>query len=146
MAHQTSAHVRRAVEFLHAGLLRDTGREPGPTFALVTAQEAARSAPAGGAVATDHEIDTTLGQGLHQPGGRETPVQDQHIAPEQPIRAIEVTDRVACVGRFAQPLHAAGAPDNDARGKTASGVGIISSTFQLVQQSRCKAIGRHHIG
>ena len=89
VAHQTSAHVRRAVEFPRAGLLRITGREPGPTFALVTAQEAARSAPALGAVATDHEIDATLGQGLHQPGGRETPVQDQHIAPAQPIQLIK---------------------------------------------------------
>lgn len=89
VAHQTSMHARGAVQLPNAGLLRIAGREPAPAFTQVTAQEAARSGPALGAVAADDEVNAALGQGLYRPGGRITPVQDQHIAPVQPIELVK---------------------------------------------------------
>ena len=89
VAHQTSAHARRTIEFPRAGLLHIAGREGAPTFALPSAQESARRAAARRAVATDDEVDTALGQRRHLPGGRITPVQDQHIAPAQAIELVK---------------------------------------------------------
>lgn len=89
VVHQTSAHARRTIELPGAGLLHIAGRERAPTFASPSAQKAARSALARGAVATNHEVDTALGEHLHQSGGRVTSIQNQHIAPAQTIELVK---------------------------------------------------------
>ena len=86
MAHQASAHARRAIELPGAGLLGIAGREPTPTLTLAAAQEAARGAPTAGAVAAHEPIDAPLGQRLHQPGSGKPAVKDQHIARAQTRR------------------------------------------------------------
>ena len=92
VAHQTGMHARGPVQLPGAGLLHIAGREPAPApaVAVATAQEIARSAPTLCAVAANHKINATLGQQrLHQPGGRVTPVQNQHIAPAQPVQLVK---------------------------------------------------------
>ena len=70
-------------------MARIAGREIVPALSLATAQEAARSAPALGAVAADDKVNAALAQRLHQPRGGKPPVQNQHIAPAQPIELVK---------------------------------------------------------
>ena len=89
VAYQTGMHARGPVQLPGLRLLRIARPQPAPALAVAAAQELARSAPAVSTVAADDKVDATLEQRLHQPGGRVAPIQDQHIAPAQPIELVK---------------------------------------------------------